>query len=372
MAARTRHRSLATPVAWVYALLVLYASLYPFAGWRWPPGLEVQALLVLPWPPWRVPFDEVANLAGYLPLGLLATLAARRSGLGWTGTLSVGLLGPVALSYGCEVLQQFLPTRHPSLRDFALNAGGSAAGMLLALAVQGLGVADRWQRLRARWFGQHGPGALALMSLWPVALLFPTPVPLGIGQIHAMLRARLAEALADVPWALPLHEVLGAGPVRDAALSPFAEATITTLGLLAPCLVAFTVVLPMRRRLVMLAGAVLVATGAMTLSTLLNFGPAHALAWIGRVTLPAFGCAALIALAIAPLARPVVVGCGLIVLGALVAAVAQAPADPYVAESLQAWEQGRFVHFHGLAQWIGWGWPYAAIGWFLVQLGARR
>ncbi|HOL37251.1 MAG TPA: teicoplanin resistance protein VanZ, partial [Rubrivivax sp.] len=48
------------------------------------------------------------------------------------------------------------------------------------------------------------------------------------------------------------------------------------------------------------------------------------------------------------------------------------PTDPYYAQSLQAWEQGRFVRFHGLAQWVGWLWPYAAIAWFLAQLGRRR
>ncbi|MBW8779725.1 MAG: teicoplanin resistance protein VanZ, partial [Burkholderiales bacterium] len=40
--------------------------------------------------------------------------------------------------------------------------------------------------------------------------------------------------------------------------------------------------------------------------------------------------------------------------------VAQAPSDPYYADSLQQWEQGRFIHFHGLAQWVGWLWPFAA------------
>ena len=43
-----------------------------------------------------------------------------------------------------------------------------------------------------------------------------------------------------------------------------------------------------------------------------------------------------------------------------VALVAQAPSDPYYADSLQQWEQGRFIHFHGLAQWVGWLWPFAA------------
>ena len=52
--------------------------------------------------------------------------------------------------------------------------------------------------------------------------------------------------------------------------------------------------------------------------------------------------------------------------------VAQAPSDPYFAESLLAWEQGRFARFHGLAQWVGWLWPYAAMGWLIARLAARQ
>ena len=44
-----------------------------------------------------------------------------------------------------------------------------------------------------------------------------------------------------------------------------------------------------------------------------------------------------------------------------VALLNQAPASPYFAQTLQAWEQGRFVRFNGLAEWLGWLWPYAAI-----------
>ena len=48
---------------------------------------------------------------------------------------------------------------------------------------------------------------------------------------------------------------------------------------------------------------------------------------------------------------------GLMVLALHLSLVAQAPADPYFGASLEAWEQGRFVRFHGLAQWVGWLWP---------------
>ena len=75
-----RQRSSAAPLALVYAALLLYASLYPFSGWRWPPGPSLGALLVLPWPPWRDPFDVWSNVLGYVPLGALLYVAQVRGG----------------------------------------------------------------------------------------------------------------------------------------------------------------------------------------------------------------------------------------------------------------------------------------------------
>ena len=64
-------RTLAGPLSAVYLVLVAYASLYPFAGWRWPPGHKLQDLMVLPWLPWAGHFDDATNLLGYALLGLL-------------------------------------------------------------------------------------------------------------------------------------------------------------------------------------------------------------------------------------------------------------------------------------------------------------
>jgi hypothetical protein len=49
----------------------------------------------------------------------------------------------------------------------------------------------------------------------------------------------------------------------------------------------------------------------------------------------------------------------------------QAPTSPYFAQTLATWEQGRFIRFHGLAQWLGWFWPYAALMYVLTQVGGR-
>jgi VanZ family protein len=367
-----RHRSLATPLALAYAALVLYASLYPFTGWRWPPGLTLATMGQLAWPPWHVEFDLWSNLLGYLPLGALLMIAARRSGYAVVPALLLAVLGPATLSYVLEVLQHFMVGRHPSLKDLAMNTAGAVLGAVLALAAHSVGLIDRWQTVRERWFTRGSAGALALLALWPVGLLFPAPVPFGLGQVGERLRETLAGWLQDVPWADSAYALLATPAPPAAALRPLTEALIVACGLLAPCLLAYTVVTPGWRRVAMAAGACLLGVGGMTLSTLLNFGPAHALAWLSPVTLPGVGFGLLLAGVLAPLPQRLVAGVGLMVVTGLVVGVAQAPDDPYFAHSLKSWEQGQFVRFHGLAQWVGWLWPYATMAWMLSRLGLRR
>lgn len=361
-----RHRSSATWLALAYALLVLYASLYPFEGWRWPPGRTALELLVLPEAIHQDTFDRWSNGLGYLPLALLTALALLRSG--WRARVAVPLsvLLSALLSYGCEWLQNFVPERVPTRGDFVLNSAGAAAGALLAWGLQASGWVDRWSRLRQRWFTGDAAYALALLALWPLGLLFPAPVPLGLGHGIDRVREWLAQALDGVTWAEPLAPLLAATPAL--ALSPRAEWMLTALGLLAPCVVAYAVTPRGWRRVGLALGALALALAAMTLSTALNFGPHNALAWIGPRTGPALATGFVLALACAPLPARLVCGIGLMALAAMVAMLSTAPADPYLAQSLQAWEQGRFVRFHGLAQWLGWLWPWLAMAWLLVRL----
>ncbi|MCZ2290373.1 MAG: VanZ family protein [Burkholderiales bacterium] len=366
-----RHRSLAVPLALAMVALVAYASLHPFTGWRWPAGSDPATLLTLPWPPWETPLDETLNFLGYLPLGLLIAVAAMRSGWQVHGAVALAVLAPALLSYACEVTQHFLPTRHPSLKDWTMNALGGASGAALAVLLRSTGALGHLQRLRERWFLPRSAGALALLALWPAALLFPTPVPWGLGQIGHRARALLVALLDDVPWAEGATAVLAPLPALQ-PLSPLSERAAAILGLLSPVLLAYAIVRPGLRRIAMAAGALLLGFLAMTVSTLLNFGPLHALAWLTPAAVVGAGSAAAAALAAAWLPRRLVMALALIALSALLALVQQAPADPYFALTLQAWEQGRWVHFHGLSQWLGWLWPFAAIGWLLARLSTNE
>lgn len=364
------HRSSAGPLAWLYAALIVYASLSPFTGWKQPVALALAGLGHLPWPRYWTAFDVVSNLLGYMPLGALVVGALVRSGRRVSIAFVAALLAGSLLSFAMESLQNWLPQRVPSSLDWVLNAAGTLAGALVAVAVHALGGIDRWQTLRDRWFVSRITGGLLLLLLWPIGLLFPTPVPLGLGQVLVRLQELAAEALAGTPWSAWTEDWADAS-VAMTPLSRGSELLAILLGLLAPCLVAYTIVRPGWRRAAMVPGAAALGFATTTLSTALNFGPQHALAWLTPPALPGLLSGAIAGLLLLRIPRRGAAGLGLVVVTALVALVAQAPTDPYFAESLQGWEQGRFIRFHGLAQWVGWLWPYAALVYLLARVAAR-
>jgi hypothetical protein len=111
---------------------------------------------------------------------------------------------------------------------------------------------------------------------------------------------------------------------------------------------------------------------ASALSAALTWGPAHAWAWIDP-PVTAGALAALVATVLLVWAPRRVCGALLLmVLAAQLVLLNQAPASPYFAQTLQTWEQGRFIRFHGLAQWLGWLWPPAVIAYLLAWISRRE
>ena len=58
--------SLIRHLALAYVLLIIYASLHPFAGWR-TIGVSPFAFLDADWPHYWTGFDIAANMLAYLP-----------------------------------------------------------------------------------------------------------------------------------------------------------------------------------------------------------------------------------------------------------------------------------------------------------------
>jgi VanZ family protein len=364
-AGRPRHSN-ANALAAAWALLIVYASLHPFSDWLSPAQADAR-LLWLPWPRYWIPVDIAFNLLGYLPFGFLLAAGALRLRRGrWTALLRGAVLGTV-LSLLMEWLQILLPMRVPSRADWLLNAAGALIGAGAAVAAAALGWFERWQRLRERLFSVQAGAGVALLLLWPAALLVPPPLPLGLGQVQVPLREALEAALEGTTmanwFALPAP--------NNVPLAPGVEMIATALGFLLPCFVAFSVTSRGARRLPLAAGAMALGLGAMALSTVLNFGPVHAAAWISPPVLPALLVAGVLALAMLWWGERWVAGVGLVGITLHVMLVNHAVIDPYFAANLQQWEQGRFIRFHGVTQWLAWIWPFAALAFLLRRVAGR-
>jgi VanZ family protein len=365
------HKTSAWPLSQAYVALIIYASLYPFSEWR-AQGVAPWAFLWSPLPKYWTGFDLAANVAGYLPLGFLLFLSfVRRAGhrfapTGRAAAIGVATLMATVLSLTMEALQTYLPSRVASNLDFGLNVAGALLGAILAGVLEFAGAIDRWSRFRVRWFVEDARGALVLLALWPFALLFPASVPLGLGQVFERLEMALTNWLLDTPFLEWL-------PVRDIELQPLvpgAELVCVALGALIPCLLGYSVIDSVGRRAAFGAAAIVTGAAATALSAALSWGPSHAWAWLSLPVQLGFAAGLAMALGLLPVPRRACAALVLLALMLHLSLLNQAPASAYFTDTLQTWEQGRFIRFHGLAQWLGWLWPYAALLYVLVRVSS--
>lgn len=352
----------AWPLALVYTALIVFASLFPFEGWR-AQGISPEVFLWAPIPPpYWTGFDVAINLAGYMPLGFLLALALLRTG----GPCHPVLLAAVAgalLSLLMEFLQIYLPQRVPSNLDLLLNALGALGGALLAALLERLGAIDRWSRFRARWFVPEARGGLVLLALWPWALLFPAAQPFGLGQGLKRLEAALSDLLDGTPFLAWLPQPTAALE----PLSPINELLCVILGLLAPCLLAYSIVPHATRRAMLALSAAVVGVGATALSAALSYGPIHAWDWLDLPVRTGLWMGLAIAMPLLMLPRRACAALLVVVLLVHLGLLNNASTGAYFAQTLQAWEQGRFIRFFGIGQWLGWLWPYVALVYVLLR-----
>lgn len=166
----------------VCALLIAYASLYPFEPLR-PPAASALADFLRP--RYVTAFDLFLNALAYLPLGALACLALRRSGAG--AAILKAVAGCVAFSLALEACQLFVANRVASIADVGANGAGALLGALAfrdpfySLATRPLG------ELRERVVipGAWGDAGLVLLALWLVAQLNPALPFFEAGNISA-------------------------------------------------------------------------------------------------------------------------------------------------------------------------------------------
>lgn len=358
--------SAALPLSIAYLVLIVYASLYPFSG-RTDLGVPPLAFLLEGWPRYWIGSDLVFNVIGYAPWGFLLVVWLQRGGRHGAWAAAIATAAAAALSLGMETLQNYLPQRVASNVDWGLNVLGAALGGGAADALRRHGGLARWSAWRRRWFDADARGVLTLMVVWPAALLFPAAVPFGVGQVFERLSLAMAgwvEGTAYADW-IPLTRM------DLEPLPRLTQAIGSGLGLLLPILLGYSIVRPWSRRLLLMPLVVLAGLAVLVLSSALSYGPVHAGVWMTPTTLVGIGLGLLLAVAAAGLPRRACLVLLLLALALQLAIVNQAPTSPYLAQTLQVWERGQFIHFHGLAQWVGWLWPYATLAYVVQRLSAR-
>jgi hypothetical protein len=289
--------------------------------------------------------------------------------MGWrTRVVTVTTFAAAVLSLTMEGLQSYLPARVPSLADFLLNTFGAWIGAVLASSLERLGMLRRWSQFRDRWFVRDAYMALVLMAIWPVALLFPVAVPLGLGQVWE----RVEDGLTSAFDATPFEDWIPLRAFELEPLLPGAELLCVMLGLLVPCLLGFGVIRQTGQRLLYIFVVLAIALGMTALSAALSYGPVHAWVWLNLPVLLGLVFGGVVALVFLPLSARAAWTFLLLAVLVQQSVLNQSPESAYFAQTLQTWEQGRFIRFHGLVQWLGWLWPYAVLMLALVRLSRER
>jgi VanZ family protein len=352
-----------------YVLLVVYGSLYPFSGWQ-DLGIGPFGYLTEPLPQYLTAFDVVTNVLGYLALGALTVLAVYPRLRGPLAVAAGMLLGAL-LSGVLEAIQTYLPTRVASNLDLASNTLGALLGAaIMAPATSALLDRGLLRRLRFIWFERHASVLLVLVALWPFAQMFPTPYLFGTGDWPRALWDWLDPATQDawfaaLPW---LDRLAGrADAISDMLPGVAWETIVTALNVAGAGWLASLAMRAHAPRARLLLGGLVTTFALKAGATYVQSQSGLSFDWTtqGALLGSALGLGMTLLMLRAPgLLRAVLAAVAL--LGSLLL-VNLLSISPYFDVVLEDWRQGRYLHFNGLAQWLAWTWPYAALGWLAFR-----
>jgi VanZ family protein len=351
----------------LYTLVIVYASLYPFSGWR-DLGISPVNFLFNPLPYYWTAFDLWTNVAGYAPFGLLVVFSVYPRLRGAAAWIAAALAG-VALSGTMEAVQTWLPTRVSSNLDLVANAAGAMVGALFGVMLTRTFLQEsRLLVLRRRWFTREAGRGLIVVALWPLAQLYPQGYLFGLGQFTPTLSEWLSDWFdADIDIGAMFRHA------RELTVEQYwlSEAMITASGMTGAVLtlLCLTRVRAPRVALVLLLfGAALIAK---SLASALHFSPENAFFWLTPGAEGGLLCGIVMISGLIfapPVAQRRVAALTLLI---SLAVINIAPPNPYFMLTLQAWVQGKFLNFNGAAQFLSLLWPFVTL-WFLLHPVHRR
>jgi VanZ family protein len=345
-----------------YALLIVYASWYPFTGWQ-SNGLPPLGFLTSPLPHYWTVFDITTNVIAYVPFGMLLVFALYPL-LRGVPALMLVLVAAVLWSGTMEAVQTFLPTRVPSNLDLLTNVAGAVAGGVLGLASSSFFLQQsHLLQVRQRWFSHEASRGLLVVCAWPLAQIYPQGYLFGQGQLTPLL----SEALSDLAGRpINLLSVLWPGLRLSAEEFWLSETIITAFGMTGAVLTLLCLLRKQAPLWALTLLTIMLALAAKSMASALLFGPENAFVWL---TPGARGGLLLSVLMLASLqfsSRMAQRRAAVLMLLISLLAVNLTPPNPYFVVTLQSWVQGKFLSFNGAAQFLSLLWPFFAL-WFLLH-----
>jgi VanZ family protein len=347
-------------LAWIlaaaYLLVVAYASLQPFRGWRVPPP-EVLYFLGAAWPRFITLQDVAVNLAAYVPLGLLLSVGCGAR-YGAAQGVVAATLASALLSLAMEAAQMFLPSRIASNVDLLSNTLGALLGAMAApLFAPTRILGGKLHAARHRLFeeGMAADAGLVVVFLWLVTQFHPTTQLFGSGNLRATFD--LAGYLTHTP-----------------ALAFSSEAVVVLLNVMGVGLLLSALMREGTRWLPHVVGTVIGMALAIKVFNAAALVQAPApFAWLtpGVVVGLAAGCILLYAAARLPRSAQLALSAVCIVAAAT--AINLAPDNPYhsIPPRLLAKGASHFLNFSGIVRAISELWPLLATGFLLYALPGR-
>lgn len=354
---------LARGILLAYLALIIYASLYPFAGWE-RMGIPLENYLFEPIPPrYWTGFDVATNILGYVPLGVLAVYAFYPSVRGFAAMLLAALLG-ILVTGSMEALQSFLPTRVTSNLDFLTNSTGALLGAIIgAFTYHQMLERSHLRRIRHRLFTPEASRGVVVLMLWPLAQIYPQSYLFGNGQLLPVFSDWLSFWL-DMP--IDLSALLRNDMQPSATQYWLVEIVVTSCSTAGALLAWFHMLREKAPRILLVFAMLAAALAVKTLSMALLFKPQNAFAWLSEGAQLGLLAGVLMLAILMFLPSRLQRYLAIILLAISFVTINVAPANPYFVATLETWVQGKFLNFNGAAQFLALLWPLIAF-WFLLH-----
>ena len=333
--------------AWlVYALLLIYGSLYPFTDWYWP-SEHLEEFLFKSLPRYYTRFDLLVNLLAYAPFGfftLLALYPRLRSNL----ALIITLLLSGILSIALESIQGFLAWRIASNLDVLMNTLGALLGALLALPACTLLLRyPQIRQWRKSWFSHEASLGCVLLGLWLAAQIYPQVFMFVVGQSSSLNQFMAIPFLSQ----LMIHQLF----------YPFMLMVLTLLHLLAISTLLLLMVYPQFLRWLFLICLLFSVAVFRTVALFIQFDAQQMFSWITIAIVLALFFSLILFYHLQnypPKSLKIIATLSLILSYALANIL---PENPYYSLSLDTPVLSSITNLRGLADAINFIWPVLAL-----------